>query len=59
MCWVYLMAVDAGANSPSLAVSQGEPSASDLEMYACTSRTYVMHSVAEVPFFVQTLHQVA
>jgi hypothetical protein len=45
------MALDAGANSPSLAVNQGEPSASDLEMYACTSRTCVMHSIAEVSFF--------
>ena len=38
------MALDAGTSSPSLAVSQGEPSASALEMYACTSRTYAMHS---------------
>lgn len=45
---VHRMALDAGTNSPSLAVSQGEPSASALEMYACTSRTYAVHSMIQI-----------
>lgn len=35
-----LMASEAGASSPPLVDSHGEPSASGFDMYACTSRTY-------------------